>query len=78
MEHDKWSKLRRTLLKEYAPLQWRPALVSEWLNSLTQGNNPSSLYIANAGHWSTIITITSRKITAFYIYHCCVCVRVCV
>jgi hypothetical protein len=57
VEKDKWCMLRQTLLEEYAPLQWRHALVSEWLNSLTQGNKPVSLYLANARHWSTIIAL---------------------
>jgi hypothetical protein len=57
VEKDKWSMLRQTLLEEYAPLQWRHALVSEWLNSLTQGSKPVSLFLANARHWSTIIAL---------------------
>ena len=61
MDSDKWSKLRRTLLEEFAPLQWRHALVSEWLSSLTQGNKPLSLYIANARHWSTIVALMLPK-----------------
>jgi hypothetical protein len=32
-------------------------LVSEWLNSLTQGIKPVSLYLANTRHWSTIIAL---------------------
>ena len=54
---DKWSKLRKLLLKEYAPMQWRNALVTEWLNSFNQGSKPISLYIAGARHWSTVMAM---------------------
>ena len=54
---DKWSELRRTLLHQNAPPHWRHALVTEWLNSLTQGNKQVSNYIAGARHWSTILTM---------------------
>jgi hypothetical protein len=58
VEKDKWSMLRQTLLEEYAPLQWCHTLVSEWLNSLTQGNKTVSLYLANVRHWNTIIVLS--------------------
>ena len=61
VENDKWSKPRQTLLEEYAPLHWRHVLITEWLNSLTQGNKSMSLYITNARHWSTIITMMLPK-----------------
>jgi hypothetical protein len=54
---DKWSELRRSLLHQNAPPHWRHALVTEWLNSLTQGNKQVSNYIAGARHWSTILTM---------------------
>jgi hypothetical protein len=54
---DKWSELRRTLLHQNAPPHWRHALVTEWLNSLTQGNKQVSNYIVGARHWSTILTM---------------------
>lgn len=56
-ENKKWGTLRQTLLEEYAPLHWCHALISEWLNSLSQGNKPMSLFLANARHWSTIIAM---------------------
>jgi hypothetical protein len=45
------------LLHQNAPPHWRHALVTEWLNSLTQGNKQVSNYIAGARHWSTILTM---------------------
>jgi hypothetical protein len=54
---DKWSELRRALLHQNASPHWRHALVTEWLNSLTQGNKQVSNYIADARHWSTILTM---------------------
>jgi hypothetical protein len=54
---DKWSELRRALLHQNAPPHWRHTLVTEWLNSLTQGNKQVSNYIADARHWSTILTM---------------------
>ena len=38
-------------------MQWRNALVTEWLNSFNQGSKPTSLYIAGAHHWSTVMAM---------------------
>ena len=54
---EKWSNLRQLLLKEYAATHWCNALVTEWLNSFNQGSKPTSLYIAGARHWSTVMSM---------------------
>jgi hypothetical protein len=54
---DKWGKLWKLLLKEYVPTHWCNALVTEWLNSFNQDSKPTSLYIAYARNWSTVIAM---------------------